>query len=218
MRRCCGSVGGSRSEVDKPALHVHAHQLRLYLVAHFHSLLATDELALDGKVEQADEDTEFRHTSHRDIEAFIHATGHEESAGRFARLPFEFRDHFFLIRAMLRKLGQFRGGIRDPLSGDRRLQEAMRDEIDVAPIRRRGVGIVSHRQSKVAFAVLPRNLDRILAAADQLHDRQRKILKRFRRGGATAIQEALQRLSAGLCRKRFSTFRRQHTNALPTLR
>ena len=99
---------------------------------------------------------------------------------------------------------------------DGSLEQALRNQIGVAPIRRGGMTVVIHRKRKVPL-VLFRRLDYILASTQQLDDGKRNIRKLSRIARTASCKKALKRGCIGCRRQRLAETRGKRHNGVPAL-
>lgn len=86
-----------------------------------------------------------------------------------------------------------------------------------APVRCGEVAVVVHRQTEVAFRRLAGQIDGILAAPEQLDDRERQVCEACRSGIALPGQECLKRFGVRLGRQAPAPCRNEITDAFPAL-
>ena len=87
-------------------------------------------------------------------------------------------------------------------AGERRLEQALRDEVGVAAVRRGRVRVVLHRQAEVPDRLLARASRPRTRRRPSLDDRQREIGEAQRVGFRCAQQELLERARVGIGRQR----------------
>ena len=135
---------------------------------------------------------------HDAVEALAHARREQQRRGRLLDLAFDLGRVVLLLRAVARELAQLVDAVGRGRPGERGLHEPLGHEVRVAAVRRRGVGVVLHRQAEVARRRLPRQLDAVLARAEQLDDGEREIreAQRDRRRAASAGRPGARARSA----------------------
>src|SRR5438270_14053187 len=77
--------------------------------------------------------------------------------------------------------------------------------------------IIADRKPKMPAGVLAGPLDNVLAAADELDDRERKIRKMHGVGRTPLFQKSCKRWLIGLHRQMFPIFSRNSYNSVPSL-
>ena len=105
---------------------------------------------------------------------------------------------------MQRQFRQFGVGVGRRRAGQHRFQQPRGDQVGKAPVRRRGVDVVTHRQAKVADVRGAGRFHHILARSHQFDDDERQIGKAQRVCLAAPGQKGRQRLRVGLGRQRFA--------------
>ena len=98
-----------------------------------------------------------------------------------------------------------------------RLDHAQTDQVGVAAVRRGGMGVVAHRQAKVADGLAVRWLNHVFARTHQLDDDQRQVWKAQRIGLALARQKTLQRARIGRLGQGLAVFFGHLDDAQPAL-
>ena len=79
------------------------------------------------------------------------------------------------------------------LAGEHGLHQALRDQIREAPIRRRRVRVVLHRETEVAGFRIARTFEHVLARPHQLDDGERQIREVIGIGGLARDQKLVER-------------------------
>jgi hypothetical protein len=99
----------------------------------------------------------------------------------------------FLIGAVFCEVCELRNGVRQRRARQRGFQEPLHEEIGKATVRRGGMGVVLHRQRKVAGCFAAGEIERVFAAPDEFDDRQGKVGELLWGGGAATVQETFER-------------------------
>ena len=105
------------------------------------------------------------------------------------RETLDFLGVVFLFRAVDRERLELVGPIRSRPARDRRFEQALGDDIGVAPVGRRRMRVLGHREPEVPDHALPRKGRDVLAPAEQLDDGKREVGETERVRGAPSQQE-----------------------------
>ena len=132
--------------------------------------------------------------------------------------PLDFRRGVFPFRTMLGEFCQLRDRVRKRFPRYRGLHEPLRDQVGETSVGCRGVGVVSHRQPKVAGRRAASKIERILVSPKQLDHRQGKIGNFLRVSFAPPFQENFERRRARFVGELVTETNRKLGDTVPALR
>ena len=118
---------------------------------------------------------------------------------------------------MARQRGELRVGVRRRLRGERRLEEALGDEVGESPVGRRRVRVVPHGEPEVSVGRAARRVEDVLARAEELHHREREIGEARGVRPASRGEERLERARVRRPWEPLAEVRRKGDDALPAL-
>ena len=154
------------------------------------------------------------------VEPLADARGKEQRRRRFRDLPLDLRGVVLLLGAMARRAPRARRRVRRRPARERRLQQALRDEIGKAAVRRRRMRVVVDGQPEVAVgARSPGASTAYSPAPSSLTTDERKIGESARVGASPRLRRnassARRRASPAALRR---TRARQRDDAVPPFR
>ena len=141
-------------EIDEPALHVRADELDVHPIADVETLEPADHPAFHHRLDDAHPRPLLRRAGDDRVEALAEARGEEERGGGLPHLALHLGGVVLLLGAVAGERGKLVVRVRRRPARDRGLQQALRREIGVAPIRRRRVGVVPHGEAEVPVGML----------------------------------------------------------------
>ncbi len=106
------------------------------------------------------------------VEGFPHPVFEQQGRRGLAHLSLDLLGGVLLLRAVLAELRQLVHRVGRRLFTERRLEQAVGDEIGIAAVRRRGVGVVLDRQAEVSRRIAARRISHVLARPQQLDHRE----------------------------------------------
>src|SRR5436190_8665276 len=179
-------------EVDEPALDVGADELHPHAVADVETLGALLELALDRRLEQPHPGALLGSAGDDAVELLPDALFEEQRRRRLAHLALDLGGVVFLVGAVPGQLAELGERVGRRRAGERRLDQALRDDVRIAAVGRRRVGVVAHREAEVPGGLLARQVDGVFARAHELDHGGWKVGEAQRVGLAPAAPEGLE--------------------------
>jgi hypothetical protein len=170
-------------------------------VADVQSLEAALQPALHGGTEDPHPGALFGGAGDDAVERLADAAGQEERRGRLAHLPLDLVGVVLLQGAAPGDLGQLLGVIGRGAAGQGGLQEAVGDEVGVAPVGGSRVGVVAHGEAEVARRLVSGEVDRVLARSQELDHRERHLRKALGVRRPAFLQESGEGAGVGLRRQ-----------------
>src|SRR5262249_36092752 len=131
----CRSAASGPDEVNEAALDVGHDELDAEFSPDLQPLETVDELALDRRIEDPDPGALLRSAGPDGVEVLADPVLEEHRRGRLAHLAFDLVRVVFLLGAVTGELLELRVRVRRRATGERGLDEALRDEIGVASVR-----------------------------------------------------------------------------------
>ena len=162
------------------------------MVAHVETLETALQPPFDRRLENPHPRSLRRGAGDEAVELLSNPAGQEQSRCRLPAPPLDLGGVVLSLRAMLGKFPQLREGIGKRRSCHGCLQKPLRNEIGKAPIRRRGVGIVLHRETEVSRRFIAGQIERVLFPSDELDHGQGEVGEFLRVGLASPHQEGLK--------------------------
>ena len=101
---------------------------------------------------------------------------------------------------------------------ERRLEEALREKVREAAVRRRRVRVVPHREAEVALGGLAGEIQDVLARTEELHHAEREIGEAQGIGRAAPGEEPLERARIGRRRQPLAELAGELDDPAPALR
>ena len=187
-------------------------------VADIEALESADDPAFGRRPGNAHPGSLVRRAGHDGIEPRADPRGEEQRGRGLRDLPFHLCRIVLLVGAVARERRELVVGVRRRLPAERRLQQALGDEVGKPAVRRRGMRVVLHGQSEVPLGRLAGHFERVFARAQQLDDGQRKVGKAHRVGLAALGQEGIQRSGVRRRRQPLPRLGRQRDDPVPALR
>ena len=127
------------------------------------------------------------------IEDRPYATLHDDSGQALGHLTFYFSRRVFFLRAVRGDGGQFVIGIRIWLARKHRFDQALRDNVGEAAVRRGGVRVVLYRKAKVTGSGFSGGLQNILTGTDEFDNGKGEVGKVIGIRSLAPQQEIVQR-------------------------
>jgi hypothetical protein len=172
-------------EVDVPAFDVRVHEPHAQPIADVGALVALREQALDVRLQDAHERAARRDARDDRVELLADPPAHRDRRDALRHRALDLARGVFLRGARRGDARQLLVRVRRRQSGEHGLDEALRHQVRVAPVRRGRVRVVLHRETEVAGFRITRPLEHVLARAHQLDHRERQIGKVIRIGRAS---------------------------------
>jgi len=111
-----------------------------------------------------------RRARHNGIELRTDARCKKQCGGGLAHLPLHLRRIVLLLGAMACQRHELVVGVRRRAARERRLQQALRNQIRKAPVRRGRMGVIIDRKTEVSLRRVTGQLEHVLARAQELDD------------------------------------------------
>src|SRR5262249_45247098 len=157
-------------EVDEAALRVRAHEPYAYLVTHVESLLTPLDAALHRGVEDADPRPLRRRAGDDTVELLSDPAAQEAGRSGLAHHPLDLLGAVLVEGAHRGERPQLVATVRNLLPSDRGADEALCDQIRIAPVGRRRVRVLADGETEVPDDGLAGEARDVLAASHQLDD------------------------------------------------
>src|SRR5439155_24876249 len=158
-------------EVDESALRICVGELQAHAVADIEPCRTLLDAALDRRVENTRPRPLVGRAGDDSFEFLADPVREQIGGGRLSQEALHLLGIVLFLRTVRRERLERVAIVRYRLSGKGGLDQPLRDEIWVAPVRCRGVSVVVHRGAKVAGDLLAREAGLVIAAAEQLDDR-----------------------------------------------
>src|SRR6266446_7388584 len=134
--------GLAAREVDEASLDVGGDELDLHVITDVEPLDASHQPPLDRWLEDADPRALLGRARHQRVESLADPRGQEQRGGGLPHLPLDLRRVVLLLGAVASECVELTVAVRRGPSGDRRLEQPLRDEVRKAPVGRGGVHVI----------------------------------------------------------------------------
>src|SRR5439155_26782547 len=138
---------------------------------HVEPLLTALDAALHRRVEDADPRALRRGAGHDAVELLADASRQETRGRGLPHQPFDLLGAVLLERAFRGERAELVATVGNFLPGERRADEALGDEVRIAPVGRGRVRVLAHGETEVSDDGLAGEARHVLAASEQLDDR-----------------------------------------------
>ena len=188
-------------EVYVAAFHIHREQTDPQPVTHIRAVGALCQHAFHGRVEHPHPSPLGAGAGHERVELLAHLLPQEEGGRGFAHLPLHLGRGVLFLRALLRQLVQLLHAVGGRYPSQGRLEQALGHQVGVPAVGGGGVSVILDRQPEMPRGCALRRLGQVLARAQELDHRQRKVRKAQGVLGLGGRQELLQRAGIGFSRQ-----------------
>src|SRR5580658_1969943 len=157
---CFNATSSPRSpKINEAARRIRIQELHSNLISHLHAVCALDHLALGYWVRDPHPGPLVGGSGDHGVELPPDPRCQQEGSGGFLHQPLHLFRVVFLRGAVLGEGLELRQGISGHASRERRLQNALRDDIREAAVRSGGVRVIADREAEVPGRRSARSLD-----------------------------------------------------------